>query len=72
MIYNHTMTITWMSGEANIDDDLYNDPWCQSIIDPYSDITGEDTAKHYFTANEEAVWSLACDEINLPIICTHT
>jgi hypothetical protein len=62
---NHTMTITCMGCEAYIDDDLLEDPWYESWINSYLDITDEDTDKHYVMVDEEEVWSLVYDELDL-------
>ena len=59
-----------MGCEAYIDNDLAEDPWCQSCIDSYSDITEEDTDDDYLTADEEEVWFLAYEEADLSIFVT--
>jgi len=56
-----------MGCEAYIDRDLTEDPWYQSCIDSYSDLTDEDSDNDYVTANQKEVWSLAYKESNLSI-----
>jgi len=54
-----------MGCEVYIDDDLYNDPWCQSCIDFYSDFMDEETDNVSFTADQVEVWFLAYKELYL-------
>jgi len=59
-----------MGCDAYINDDLLDDPWCQSCIDSYLDITDKDTDKDYLMAEKEGVWSSAYEEIYIPMILT--
>jgi len=59
-----------MGCEVYIDNDLYDDPWCQSCINSNSDITDKDTDNDNFTADKEVVWSLAYEEMYHPTILT--
>jgi len=61
------MTITCMGCEAYLDDDLYDNPWCQSCIDSYSDSMDENMDNDYLTADVEEVCSLAYVELDLSI-----
>jgi hypothetical protein len=56
--FNEMSTVTCTGCEANIDDDLFENQWCQSCIDSYSDITHEDTGKIYIMGDQDIVWSL--------------
>jgi len=61
------MTISCMGFEAYICD-LFDNPWCPSYIDFYSDIPDEATSNDYFTADKAEVWSLAYEELYCPKI----
>jgi hypothetical protein len=69
---NHMVSISCMGCKAYINDDLLEDPWCQSCINSYSDIKDKDTDNNYFTADEEEVWTLAFEKIYLPTSFTPT
>ena len=64
------MTITCMGCEAYLNDDLYDNPCCQSCIDSQKDFTDEESDDNYLMTEEEEVWSLAYVEFDLSIFLT--
>jgi len=59
-----------MGCEAYLNDDLYDNPWCQSCIDSQKDFTDEESDDNYLMTEEEEVWSLAYVELDLSIFLT--